>query len=180
MQTTTLISLAFSLTALGASGAQKPRADSSTFSSSLASSFVTIHIDLPGDIVLHAWDEPRVEVRVVDQVTGRLVGYSNSGSRAAYAVDFTPTDRGIVVAPRRRASSVAIGISTLEEHLHHDVYLPFTARVCVEDNKNDLTIDGRFAALDIARSAPTALKVRDDRSPGARLADCAATAAAAR
>lgn len=176
MKTIAALSLGLLVAMATPSRAQAHRSDTSTFSSNLAPPFAAIHVDLPGDVVLHAWDRAQAQVRVTNEVSGRVVGYSNGGSRAAYEVDFTPTDRGIVIAPRPRASLVVVGYSTIREHLRHDVYLPATARICVEDNRNDLTIDGPFAALDVARSGPHALRVRDARSSGAPVPECSATA----
>ena len=103
----TKLVVSFGLLAVAASGlrAQVHRSDSSVFSKTLAAPFAVIHVDLSGDVVLHAWDQPRAEVRVIDEVSGRVIGFGNGASRAPYAVDFTPTDGGLVIAARGRATS---------------------------------------------------------------------------
>jgi hypothetical protein len=173
MKAIALVSLGlFAVVVPATAWAQSRHSDTGTVSTSLRVPFAEIHVDLLGDVVLHSWDQPRAEVHVVDEVTGRVIGYSNANTRSEYAVQITMLDRRIRIAPAARASSFTIGFSTITEHLRHDVYLPSTARICVENNKNDLIVDGSFAALDIMGSGSHALKVRNSGSPGSPIADC--------
>lgn len=172
MKAIACISLVLFTAGTAAAQRQTPRSDTGTVSLTLGVPFAAIHVALPGDIVLHAWNEPRAEVRVVDDVSGRVIGYSNETSRRDYSVRITATDAGIVIAPDRRSSLVTIGFSTIREHLRHDVYLPAAARICVDDNKNDLTVHGAFAALDIAGGGARPVKLRGATSSAVPVAEC--------
>ena len=75
---------------------------------------------------------------------------------------------------------MTIGYSSIRERLRHDVYLPATARVCVDDTNSDLTVDGQFAALDISGVRSQPLKVRGGQPPSTPIADCRALGMAGR
>ena len=137
--------------ALAPAAARTQQTGTHTVGLTLAPSVAVIRVALDGEVVLHSWDQRRVEVRVNDEITGRVIGFSNAHTRGDYAVTIAATDTDVVIAPRRRAAPVAIGFSTLKEHLRHDVYVPSNARICVQERRNGLTVEGEFEALDVLR-----------------------------
>jgi hypothetical protein len=151
------------LFAASVSHAQTSRLDTSTVTLAIAVPFPKVDIGLQGDVILHSWNEPRIEVRATDEITGRVLGYSNEKARGAYAVTIRSAASGIVITPRERPAPIALGYSSLKDRLQHDVYLPSTARVCVSDGYSSLRIRGTFDLLEVRKdgSSPRLLVERD-------------------
>jgi hypothetical protein len=137
--------------AASVSQAQTGRLDTSTVTLAIAAPSPRVNIGLQGDVILHSWNEPRIEVRATDETTGRVLGYSNQKARGAYAVTIRSADSGIVIIPRERPAPVAIGYSSVKDRQQHDVYLPSTARVCVSAGYSSLEVRGTFDLLEVRR-----------------------------
>ena len=97
-------------------GAQMPSTRSSILSLPVSSLMPIMRVALYGDVAVHSWNRDQVEVRVEDVMTGRVIGYSNEAKRGPYAISITPTDSGIVIAPRARRAPVTIGFNSLRDH----------------------------------------------------------------
>jgi hypothetical protein len=153
--------------AASVSQAQTSRLDTSTVTLAIAAPSPRVNIGLQGDVILHSWNEPRIEVRATDETTGRVLGYSNEKSRGGYAVTIRNADSGIVIIPRERPAPVAIGYSSVKDRLRHDVYLPSTARICVGDGYSSLEVRGTFDLLEVRKDgiSPRLLVHRDTIKP---------------
>jgi hypothetical protein len=148
-------------------GAQTPSTRNSVVDLPISSLLPIMRVSGDGDVAVHNWDRDQVEVRVEDVVTGRVIGYSNEPKRGPYAVSITPTDSGIVIAPRARRTPIAIGFNSVRDHLRHDIYLPAAARICLRLGNGNVLIDGHFASIEISGDELRhAIKV-EDRTAGA-------------
>jgi hypothetical protein len=148
-------------------GAQTPSTRNSVVDLPVGSLLPIMRVSLDGDVAVHSWDRDQVEVRVEDVVTGRVIGYSNEAKRGPYAVSITPTDSGIVIAPRTRPTPVAIGFNSMRDHLRHDIYLPATARICLRLGNGNVLIDGHFASVEISGDELQHSIKLEDRAAGA-------------
>jgi hypothetical protein len=154
------------LTTIGAR-AQTPHTRNTVAELAVASPSAIIRLLLDGEVAVHSWDHDRIEVRVEDVVTGRVIGYSNEANRGPYEVSITPTNSGFVIAPQARSTPVSIGFNSVREHLHHDIYLPASAHICLRLGDGDVSIDGHFASVEMSGAELRHAITLEDRPAGA-------------
>lgn len=101
-------------------------------------------IQLNGTVLIESWSGDAIKVETEVQQKGHTLGFSNKDKRGPLEVALIGHEERLLVRAKPRPDMYIVGINWYREHVTHRVWVPVGAKLRVEADKADVSIQGTF------------------------------------